>query len=270
LGMPDDLLESFGRLIRTDHGIILVTGPTGSGKTTTLYAALGEINSRRVNVLTLEDPIEYRLDGISQMQVNTTKGMTFAGGLRHVLRQDPDIIMVGEIRDAETARMAIQSALTGHLVFSTLHTNDAAGAVTRLLDLGVEPYLAASSLIGVMAQRLVRRICPECSQPYEPDETDRLRWGIDPAELAGADLRIGAGCEHCLKTGYYDRLGIFELLTVDQAVRTEILACATASAIKARARDAGMRTLRQDGIAKVLAGLTTPEEVVRVTARMEG
>ena len=269
LGMNDRALGAFRKLICQDHGIILVTGPTGSGKTTTLYAALQEINAKQVNILTLEDPIEYRLEGISQTQVNERKGLTFAGGLRHVLRQDPDIIMVGEIRDAETARMAIQSALTGHLVFSTLHTNDAASAVTRLLDLGVEPYLAASSLIGVMAQRLVRRICPRCSRPYVPQESDWLRWGVNEGEFRRAQLRIGAGCEHCLNTGYRDRVGIFELLAVDGAIQSEILRCATASSIKRKALEAGMQTLRQDGMAKVLAGLTTLEEVVRLTARVE-
>jgi len=270
LGMAEAALERFRGLIGTDHGIILVTGPTGSGKTTTLYAALREIDAEQVNILTLEDPIEYRLEGISQTQVSERKGMTFATGLRHVLRQDPDVIMVGEIRDAETARMAIQSALTGHLVFSTLHTNDAASAVTRLLDLGVEPYLAASSLMAVLAQRLVRRICPKCSQPYQPQEPDWLRWGMDPEELAGWRLRRGRGCEHCLNTGYYDRVGIFELLAVDEGIRTEILKYSTASAINRRAVEAGMQTLRQDGMAKVFAGTTTLEEVVRVTARVEG
>jgi len=269
LGMAEAALERFRGLIGTDHGIILVTGPTGSGKTTTLYAALQEIDAEQVNILTLEDPIEYRLAGISQTQVSERKGMTFATGLRHVLRQDPDVIMVGEIRDAETARMAIQSALTGHLVFSTLHTNDAASAITRLLDLGVEPYLAASSLMAVLAQRLVRRICPQCSQPYQPQESDWLRWGMDPAELAGWRLRRGCGCEHCLGTGYYDRVGIFELLVVDEGIRTEILKYSTVSAINRRAVEAGMQTLRQDGMDKVFAGTTTLEEVVRVTARVE-
>jgi len=269
LGMNQRTLGIFRDLIGRDHGIILVTGPTGSGKTTTLYAALQEINAKQVNILTLEDPIEYRLEGISQTQVNEKKGMTFASGLRHVLRQDPDVIMVGEIRDAETARMAIQSALTGHLVFSTLHTNDAAGAVARLLDLGAEPYLVASSLLAVLAQRLVRRICPVCSRPYEPRASDLLRWGMDTEELRHAGLQMGEGCDHCLNTGYYDRVGIFELLVVDDAIQAEILRYSTAAAIRRKALAAGMQTLRQDGIAKVLAGQTTLEEVVRVTVRIE-
>ena len=269
LGMNDHALGEFSRIIGLDHGIVLVTGPTGSGKTTTLYAALQEINATQTNILTLEDPIEYRLEGISQTQVNEKKGMTFASGLRHVLRQDPDIIMVGEIRDAETTRMAIQSALTGHLVFSTLHTNDAAGAVARLLDLGAEPYLVASSLVAVLAQRLVRRVCPKCARPQRVSDSDCLRWGMDRAALEGANLRKGAGCDHCLNTGYRDRVGIFELLVVDEAVQTEILRRATASAVRARALEAGMRTLRQDGMAEAAAGVTTLDEVARVTTRIE-
>jgi len=269
LGMNDQTLAVFRRLIGRDHGIILVTGPTGSGKTTTLYAALQEINAKEFNVLTLENTIEYRLDGISQTQVNERKGMTFATGLRHVLRQDPDIIMVGEIRDAETARMAIQSALTGHLVFSTLHTNDASGAVARLLDLGAEPYLVSSSLIGVMAQRLVRRVCAHCAGPHTPDDGECQELGLKEGDLGRAELRKGAGCEQCLNTGYRDRVGIFELLVVNETIQDQVLRSATASAIRAKVLEAGMQTLRQDGLAKVLAGVTTLEEVARVTARDE-
>jgi len=269
LGMPEAVLDQFRKMIRMDHGIILVTGPTGSGKTTTLYSALKELNSEEMNILTLEDPIEYRLENISQTQVSEKKGMTFARGLRHVLRQDPDIIMVGEIRDSETARMAIQSALTGHLVFSTLHTNDAAGAVTRMLDLGVEPYLAASSLLAVQAQRLVRRICPACRTTRQAATEELLRWGVAPDEWHGRTLYAGRGCPECLQTGYRDRIGIFELLTVTEPVRELILARAKASTLKGAALAEGMTTLRADGLAKAAAGITTLEEVSRVTGRDE-
>ncbi len=266
LGMPPLTHAAFRRLIGLEHGLVLVTGPTGSGKSTTLYAALKEIDAEQHNILTLEDPIEYQLEGISQTQVSDKKGMTFASGLRSVLRQDPDIIMVGEIRDRETATMAIQSALTGHLVFSTLHTNDAASAVTRLLDLGIEPYLAASSVVGVLAQRLVRRICPKCSQKRPASVQDRTWLGLhgEPSELT---LRLGAGCEACRGTGYRSRLGIFELLMVDAVVRRQIQAMATAAQIKEAAMSSGMRSMRDDGVGKVLAGMTTIEEVERVTMR---
>ncbi len=268
LGMDPAVMAAFGRLIHFDHGIILVTGPTGSGKSTTLYSALQEINSTSLNILTLEDPIEYRLEGISQTQVSEKKGMTFAGGLRTVLRQDPDIIMVGEIRDTDTARMAIQSALTGHLVFSTLHTNDAAGAVARLLDLGVEPYLLASSLLGVLAQRLLRRICPDCAQWHEPGPEERDRLADTPGGLPEKICR-GAGCDGCLDTGYRERIGIFEFLTVAEDIREDILRKAKASTIKQHAVAGGMRTLRADGLAKAAAGMSTIEEVMRVTGRDE-
>lgn len=265
LGMPPEALRQFRELIHMEHGLILLTGPTGSGKTTTLYAALQEIHSAERNVITLEDPIEYELEGVSQIQINNKKGMTFAGGLRSVLRQDPDIIMVGEIRDRETAVMAIQSALTGHLVFSTLHTNDAASAVTRLLDLGVEPYLVASSLIGVLAQRLVRRVCGQCSEKVPlSDETSRV-LGLSPGEIASC-LR-GSGCEACRGSGYKGRQGLFELLTLDDTSRALIQQHAAAGTIKDHAVKAGMTTLRDDGLVKIKAGVTTPEEVVRVTTR---
>jgi general secretion pathway protein E len=267
--MPTDVLDGFRALIRHDHGIVLVTGPTGSGKTTTLYAALQEINAKEMNILTLEDPIEYRLEGISQTQVSDRKGMTFASGLRHVLRQDPDIIMVGEIRDAETAHMAIQSALTGHLVFSTLHTNDAAGAVARILDLGAEPYLLASSLLGVLAQRLVRHICPDC-QVMEPLNTsDVKRLGLGDAEKLPAEMPRGKGCPNCLGTGYRERVGIFELMGIDESLRELILQRAKASTLKAAGAKRGMRTLRMDGMVKAAAGITTLDEVARVTGRGE-
>ncbi len=270
LGMPAAALLAFRRLIHTDHGIVLVTGPTGSGKTTTLYGALQEINAKESNILTLEDPIEYRLEGISQTQISEKKGMTFATGLRHVLRQDPDIIMVGEIRDTETARMAIQSALTGHLVYSTLHTNDASGAIARLLDLGAEPYLVASSLLGVLAQRLVRRICPSCRRTYEPGPEEAARWNLSEADgPLPRPVYRGVGCDACLGTGYHGRVGIFELLTVSEPIRELILAQAKASSLKAEALHSGMTTLRADGLAKVAAGVTTMDEVVRVTGRDE-
>jgi general secretion pathway protein E len=265
LGMDSITLARFGKLIAAEHGLILVSGPTGSGKSTTLYAALQQINSKEKNVITLEDPIEYQLDGISQTQVSDKKGMTFASGLRSVLRQDPDVIMVGEIRDRETATMAIQSALTGHLVFSTLHTNDAASAVTRLLDLGIEPYLVASSVVAVLAQRLVRRVCPDCAKSHTPDASE-LRWLVVDASRA-ARMRIGAGCPACRHTGYRGRLGTFELIVVDEPVRRLIQSRATASEIRDAAVRAGTRTLRDDGIEKILVGITTTSEVERVTAQ---
>ena len=269
IGMPSGVLTNFRKLIGCDHGIILVTGPTGSGKSTTLYAALQEINSQQLNVITLEDPIEYRLEGISQTQINTKKGMTFASGLRNVLRQDPDIIMVGEIRDSETAGMAIQAALTGHLVFSTLHTNDAAGAVARLLDLGVEPYLVASSLLGVLAQRLVRRICKNCGAPYAPTESELKRLDIESGILVNGEFYKGQCCDECMNTGYRGREGIFELLRVDENIRHLIVHQAKASGIKSAAIESGMTTLRINGFEKAARGITTLEEVARVTSRDE-
>jgi len=263
LGMDARTLEQFRKLVTLEHGLVLVTGPTGSGKSTTLYAALKQINSKEKNILTLEDPIEYQLDGISQTQVSDKKGLTFAGGLRSVLRQDPDVIMVGEIRDSETATMAIQSSLTGHLVFSTLHTNDAASAVTRLLDLGIEPYLLGSSVMGVLAQRLVRKVCDGCATRYEPTDVE-LRWlGVNRA--AASNMRVGIGCRACRQTGYRGRVGTFEMLSIDEPVRRLIQSRATASAIKEASVRFGMRTLREDGIVKILAGATTIAEVERVT-----
>ena len=267
VGMDPFTLDQFRALIGIEHGLILLTGPTGSGKTTTLYAALTEIDAKPRNIMTLEDPIEYQLPGISQMQVNPRKGMTFASGLRSVLRQDPDIIMVGEIRDHETAVMAIQSALTGHLVFSTLHTNDSASAVTRLLDLGIEPYLVASSVAGVMAQRLVRRVCRRCARENGLDPEQLHRLGFDSHSTDTDQVRHGVGCEVCRKTGYKGRVGLFELLNVNDAIRGLIQNREPAGPIKEAAIKAGMRTLRTDGLNKVLRGLTTAEEVVRVTTR---
>jgi general secretion pathway protein E len=267
LGMPQPTLQRFAKLINLEHGLLLVTGPTGSGKTTTLYAALKELDAAAHNILTLEDPIEYQLEGISQTQVSEKKGMTFASGLRSVLRQDPDVIMVGEIRDKETATMAIQSALTGHLVFSTLHTNDAASAVTRLLDLGIEPYLVASCLVGVLAQRLVRRVCGHCATEAQPSE-EALAWLGVSGRAATPAMRQGRGCPSCRGSGYRGRIGIFELLVVDEPVRRHIQARSPASVIRGAAVEHGsMRTLREDGVEKVLAGISTVDEVERVTMR---
>lgn len=267
LGMDDVALDRFREVIHVEHGLVLVTGPTGSGKSTTLYAALQEINTKDRNVVTLEDPIEYQLEGISQTQINVKKGLTFATGLRNVLRQDPDIIMVGEIRDHETAVMAIQSALTGHLVFSTLHTNDAASAVTRMLDLGIEPYLLSSSLLAVMAQRLIRRVCSECQRELPASDGD-IKF-LEEAKLDSTldTLMTGTGCEKCRNSGYRGRLGIFELLTVDDAIRDRIQTRANATTIRESAVSSGMRLLRDDGIEKILDGITTPSEVQRVTVR---
>ncbi len=270
LGMWDDDLEKFDSLLHRSHGVIFVTGPTGSGKSTTLYASLNRLNSSEKNVLTIEDPIEYQLEGISQIQVASKKGMTFATSLRHVLRQDPDVIMVGEVRDIETASMAIQSSLTGHLVFSTLHTNDAAGAVSRLLDLGVEPYLASSSLIAILAQRLVRRICENCKEPTEPSQRDLKALGLTNGSVsesidAGGEFFVGTGCDKCFKTGYRGRTGIYELLLINEQIQDMIYKRETAGRIKRFALEAGMKTLRMDGARKVLAGATSVSEVLRVT-----
>lgn len=266
LGLWKDDLKRLDSLLNRSHGVIFVTGPTGSGKSTTLYACLNRLNSAEKNVLTIEDPIEYQLEGISQIQVASKKGMTFATSLRHVLRQDPDVIMVGEVRDVETARMAIQSSLTGHLVFSTLHTNDSAGAISRLLDLGVEPYLASSSLIAVMAQRLVRRVCPDCRRPSQPTAQELGELGLGPLEdNKDVQFFVGEGCERCFRTGYRGRTGIYELMLIDEPIQDCIYKQETAGKIKRFALDAGMQTLRMDGARKVLAGITTVSEVLRVT-----
>jgi len=266
LGLPEagfgpETLKTFRELIGISHGIILITGPTGSGKTTTLYAALNELNSDERNILTVEDPVEYQLPGIGQMQVRPKIHLTFASCLRHILRQDPDVIMIGEIRDTETAEIAIQASLTGHLVLSTLHTNDAASAMTRLIDMGVEPYLIASSVVGVMAQRLVRVICPDCKGPDESQDTSG--WPKDETETA--PLYRGTGCDNCLNTGYVGRSGIFELLLVDDEIKDLIIQRQGAHVIKQAALDKGMITLREDGLTKARAGLTTLDEVYRVT-----
>ncbi len=262
LGMADDTFGVFHELIKRPHGILLVTGPTGSGKTTTLYAALHEIVSSAIKVLTVEDPVEYHLDGVNQIQVHPKIGMTFARGLRAILRHDPDVVMIGEIRDYETAEAAIQASMTGHLVFSTLHTNDACSAATRLLDMGVEPYLVTSTLEGAMAQRLVRTICADCREPYEPDVEQLPR---DLPYQRGEPLYRGAGCRRCRGTGYRGRSGLFELMTLTPEVRELIMDRAPAGRIVTQAREQGLRLLREDGWRKVLAGVTTPEEVVRCT-----
>jgi general secretion pathway protein E len=271
LGMSPHSLDRFSQLISRDHGMILVTGPTGSGKSTTLYGALQEINSHDMNVLTLEDPIEYQLQGISQTQINEKKGMTFASGMRSVLRQDPDIIMVGEIRDSETAVMAIQASLTGHLVFSTLHTNDASSAVTRLLDLGIEPYLVSSSLVASLAQRLVRRLCENCKQPDRAGgseipalpQTLLDEQGIRCEQLAGVFRPVG--CEQCRHTGYRGRVGLFELLVIDDACRQLVQTRGNAAQIRQAGMASGMHLLATDGLLKVHQGVTTLDEVLRVT-----
>ncbi len=261
LGFPGETLEKYKKIITTPYGMLLVTGPTGSGKTTTLYASLNMINSDDKKIITIEDPIEYQIDGINQIHVKPRIGLTFANGLRHIVRQDPDVIMIGEIRDTETAEIAIHSALTGHLVFSTLHTNDAPGAVTRLLDMGIEGFLVSSSLIGVLAQRLVRVICPACKEPVEPRQEL-----VDKMELFGDDITTyhGRGCDECRHTGYRGRTGIFELMIVDGEIRQLILERVSAEIIRHKAVLKGMHVLRECGLQKVREGITTIEEVLRV------
>ncbi len=265
VGFGPELLKTFRSLIGISHGIILITGPTGSGKTTTLYAALNELNCQERNILTVEDPVEYQLPGIGQMQVRPKIDLTFASCLRHILRQDPDIIMIGEIRDRETAEIAIQASLTGHLVLSTLHTNDAASAVTRLTDMGIEPYLISSTVVGVMAQRLVRVICPECKQPYDPQDGTISWTELQQVSKGSVKLYKGAGCEECLQTGYLGRTGIFELLLVDDRIRNLVVGRQEAHLIKQAATEEGMTTLRLDGLRRALEGTTTLQEVYRVT-----
>jgi general secretion pathway protein E len=264
LGVEKRNLDNLLKLLSKPNGIILVTGPTGSGKTTTLYACLTNINKPDLNILTVEDPIEYQLDGIGQMQVNPKIDFTFASGLRAILRQDPDVVMVGEIRDTETAEIAIQASLTGHLVLSTLHTNDSAGAVSRLLDMGVEPFLVSSSLLAVLAQRLVRRLCPDCRVPYEISDEELKELSLNPAEVSSRQaFRPGStSCSRCQGTGYSGRLGIHELLLIDDEVRSQILQQADSNTIKNAALKRGFSSLRADGGRKVLAGLTSVEEVL--------
>jgi general secretion pathway protein E/type IV pilus assembly protein PilB len=263
VGMFEDVYKLFRKLIERPHGIILVTGPTGSGKTTTLYSALNEIKDKTTKIITVEDPIEYQTEGISQIQVHAKIGLTFAAGLRSILRHDPDVILIGEIRDMETAESAIQSSLTGHLVFSTLHTNDAPSAFTRLIDMGIEPFLVASTIEGVMAQRLVRKVCPDCKVEYRPEEHEIP----DDFPRNGTELVLykGTGCRACHQSGYRGRSGIYELMRTGDAIRELCVERASASAIRNQALKEGMITLRMDGWRKVLAGMTTIEEVARVT-----
>jgi len=263
LGFSNDNLKKFEEIVKRPYGIILVTGPTGSGKTTTLYATLNYIVSPERNIMTIEDPVEYELAGIRQSQINIKAGLEFANALRSMLRQDPDIILVGEIRDIETAKVAVQAALTGHLVFSTLHTNDAAGTLTRLIEMGVAPFLIASSVASAIAQRLIRTICPRCKTAFTPTREMLEKIGFDPNQEY--KFYQGKGCKTCRNTGYKGRTGIFEMLVIDDIIRDLILRKASSGEIKQAAVNAGMRTLRDDGLLKVLQGVTTLEEVMRVT-----
>jgi len=265
LGFTGNKFDLFAKIVKSPNGIILVTGPTGSGKTTTLYAVLSSINSPDINIITIEDPVEYQLDGISQIQVNPKIDLTFAKGLRSIVRQDPDVILVGEIRDRETADIAVQSALTGHLVFSTLHTNDSASAITRLVDIGVEPFLISSSVIAVVAQRLVRILCADCKTQHHPEIAALKSIGISPEHSDGSTFFQANGCETCFHTGYRGRIGIFEIMVLEDSLKNLILKTYDSNMIKQEAVNRHMTTLRQDGIAKVLEGITTIEEVVRVT-----
>ncbi|MGD0087889.1 MAG: ATPase, T2SS/T4P/T4SS family [Verrucomicrobiota bacterium] len=270
LGLPElgfftDDQQTFERMIGLPDGILLVTGPTGSGKTTTLYSCLHFINRPDRKIITVEDPVEYILSGINQVQVHEAVGLTFAAALRSILRQAPNVVMIGEIRDMETASIAINASLTGHLVFSTLHTNDAPSAVTRLVDIGVKPFLVASSTRCLMAQRLVRKVCRQCAQPYQPTEQELRALNLTPENMQTATMQKGRGCSNCSNTGCRGRFGIFEIFIIDDEARKLIYDKASSSVLRARAREMGMRTLREDGIRKVLAGLTTPEEVIRAT-----
>ncbi|MBN2272646.1 MAG: type II/IV secretion system protein, partial [Sedimentisphaerales bacterium] len=263
LGMSQADLKITKTLLERPHGIILVTGPTGSGKTTTLYAALSRINDIQRKIITIEDPVEYQLNGVNQIQVSRKAGLTFAGGLRSILRHDPDVVLVGEIRDVETAEIAIQASLTGHLVFSTLHTNDAPSALTRLVDMGIEPYLVASSLEAICAQRLVRVICEECKEPIASDEVRRLKK--EYADAVPDTVYMGKGCRRCQGTGYRGRIGIFELMVVTDEIRSLILESVSAPGLRRVAMQEGMTSLRQDGFRHLREGRTTIQEILRVT-----
>jgi len=265
LGFSKRELEEFERIIELPNGIVLVTGPTGSGKTTTLYAALNFINKPDKKLITIEDPVEYQLAGINQVQIKPQVGLTFANGLRSMLRQAPDILMVGEIRDFETAQIAIQAALTGHLIFSTLHTNDAPGAITRLIDMNVKPYLVASTVQAVLAQRLVRTICRECREAYQPTREEMAVLEIGAYAIGGISFYKGKGCSRCNHTGHRGRTGIFELLVLKDELRSLITSKASSTIIRDKARQFGFRTLREDGIEKIKSGITSIEEVVRIT-----
>ena len=270
LGFFSDDQETMSKIINMPDGVFLVTGPTGSGKTTTLYGCLNEINKPDRKIITVEDPVEYQLGGINQVQVNADINLTFAAALRSILRQAPNIIMIGEIRDLETANIAVQAALTGHLVFSTLHTNDAPSAVTRIVDMGVKPFLVASAVKAIMAQRLIRKVCPKCRVPYMPTDYEMQVLKLNPDEMKNATLVRGNGCNECSRTGYRGRMGIYEIFSVDDEVRRLIYEKVPSNVIRARARELGMRTLREDGVRKIMAGITTPEEVISITAGDEG
>jgi type IV pilus assembly protein PilB len=265
LGFFSDDQETFERLLRLPDGILLVTGPTGSGKTSTLYACLNYINKPDRKIITVEEPIEYQMNGINQVQVNADIGMTFPAALRSILRQAPNIIMIGEIRDLETASIAINASLTGHLVFSTLHTNDAPSAVARLVDIGVQPFLVASSVRAIMAQRLVRRLCSNCKKSGELSETELRALNLEPSQLSEAQVMTAVGCDQCRHTGYKGRMGIFEIFVIDDEVRHMINSRQSTLLLRQRARELGMRTLREDGVRKVLGGLTSAEEVISIT-----
>lgn len=269
IGMLPSVLDEFRRLIATPEGILLVTGPTGSGKTTTLYSAICEMYNDETNIMTIEDPVEYNLKGIAQIGVQSKIKLTFATGLRHILRQDPDIIMIGEIRDRETAEIAVQSSLTGHLVLSTLHTNDAPSAITRLVDMGVEPYLLSSTVIGVLAQRLVRRICPDCRTPYKPTERELQSLGLTPEELDQGHLFHGRGCSSCFDSGYKGRLGIYELMMVNNDIKKQIVKSPDALQLRQIALDNGMIPIVKHGSELVRKGITTVAEVLRATRGLD-
>ncbi|MEI8062800.1 MAG: type II secretion system ATPase GspE [Verrucomicrobiota bacterium] len=266
LGFYSDQQELMNKIITSADGIFLVTGPTGSGKTTTLYSCLNTINKPDRKIITVEDPVEYQLSGINQVQVSADINLTFAAALRSILRQAPNIIMIGEIRDLETANIAVQSALTGHLVFSTLHTNDAPSAVTRLIDIGVKPFLVASATRAIMAQRLIRRVCPKCKEPYTPTDYEMKTLNLDPAELAKTTIFKGRGCTDCSRTGYRGRTGIYEIFFVDEEMRRLIYERVPSNVLRIQARELGMRTLREDGVRKIMSGVSTPEEVISITA----
>jgi len=268
LGLAKYILQPYQNMVNSSGGIILVTGPTGSGKTTTLYASLAEIDNEARNIITIEDPVEYKLSGYSQIEVKPKVGLTFANALRSVLRQDPDVIMVGEMRDTETAQIAIQSALTGHLVFSTVHTNSAPATITRLIDMGIEPFLVSSSIIGVLAQRLVRRICPDCRKSYQPHPEQLRELGIKEVSFRKLDRRFfrGDGCDNCRQTGYRGRIGIHELLVMSEGVKNTILESSDSDTIKKQGLKEKMITLRRDGVNKILQGLTTAEEILSITS----
>jgi type IV pilus assembly protein PilB len=265
IGLREDDMAVFDQLIRKPNGIVIVTGPTGSGKTTTLYAALNTLNEPDTKILTSEDPVEYDIDGLVQVQVNSDIGLTFARALRSFLRQDPDIILVGETRDLETAEIAVQASLTGHLVFTTLHTNDAPSSIARLLDLGLEPFLVTATIEGIVAQRLVRKICPRCKEKYEPTEEQLMELALTPDDVSGREFYRGAGCDYCNGSGYRGRLALFELMMLDDEIRELIMHNASTQVLRNEALKRGMRTLRQSGLLAIYDGITTIDEVVRET-----